>query len=116
MAPDRARLRGHGHARTALVRRPQVAESGGWPKNIDSTKGPVDRTIDKGNLGSFDNNATYGEMRLLARAYNATHDERYHDAFNRGLEFVLRAQYPTGGWPQRFLTSGLCFSSCTNRL
>jgi pectate lyase len=84
----------------------QVAESGGWPKNIDSTKGPVDRNIDKGNLGSFDNNATYGELRLLARAYNATHDERYRDAFNRGLAFIFKAQYPTGGWPQSWPLDG----------
>lgn len=84
----------------------QVAESGGWPKNIDSTKGPVDRTIDKGNLGSFDNNATFGEMRLLARAYNATGDERYRQAFDRALQFIFKTQYPTGGWPQSWPLDG----------
>ncbi|MEA2707521.1 MAG: hypothetical protein QOF78_122 [Phycisphaerales bacterium] len=51
---------------------------------------------------TFDNGATYSEIRLLARAYAATADEKYRQAFERGLKFIFDAQYPNGGWPQRF--------------
>jgi pectate lyase len=80
--------------------------SGGWPKNIDSARDPVDRTRDKGDLGSFDNNASVNEMRLLARACNATGDSRYRDAFLRGLDFIFKSQHPTGGWPQSWPLDG----------
>ena len=51
---------------------------------------------------TFDNGATYTEMRLLARAYSATKNEKYKQAFDRGLKFIFDSQYPNGGWPQRF--------------
>src|SRR5215213_867095 len=38
---------------------------------------------------TFDNGATYTEMRLLARAYDATKDQKYKEAFERGLKFVF---------------------------
>lgn len=72
---------------------------GDWPKNLNTAA-----TRFEGNrasiLGTFDNGATTGELRVLARAYNATSDETVKAAFLRGLNHVLAAQYPTGGWPQ----------------
>ncbi len=50
--------------------------------------------------GIFDNGSTIGEIRLMARAFTLTGAPRYRDAFDRGLAFVLQAQYPSGGWPQ----------------
>jgi PelA/Pel-15E family pectate lyase len=74
------------------------AAAGGWPKNTDTTK-PF--TGDKSTLkGTFDNGATTDELRFLARMYGATKDATYEAAFGKGLEHVLKAQYPTGGWPQ----------------
>lgn len=76
------------------------AALGGWPKNVDTTK-PLDKSPD--NLhGTFDNNATFDEMRLLARIYNATHDEKYKKSFERGMDLIFISQYPTGGWPQSY--------------
>ena len=74
-------------------------ELGGWPKNIDTTKigGKP-----KENYPTFDNNATMNEMRFLARIHVATHDASYASAFDRGLDYILKAQYPTGGWPQSY--------------
>ena len=51
---------------------------------------------------TFDNDATYSEMRILARAYRLVGKPTYRAAFERGLQFMLDAQYPSGGWPQRF--------------
>jgi hypothetical protein len=49
---------------------------------------------------TYDNRATTDELRFLARAFHATNDESYRDAFLRGLDYVLDGQYPNGGWPQ----------------
>lgn len=77
---------------------------GSWPKNVDTTKtkpdNPNSAAAQQG--GTFDNGATRGEMRFIARAYNATADERYRQSFLKGIDHILRAQYDNGGWPQYF--------------
>ncbi|MBN1392830.1 MAG: pectate lyase [Sedimentisphaerales bacterium] len=53
---------------------------------------------------TFDNGATVGEMRLLAKAFAETGDKRYRQSFLRGFDYILKAQYPCGGWPQSWPT------------
>lgn len=74
-------------------------KEGIWPKNTDTTTKPYSGRIED-LKGIFDNGATTGELRFLARAVRVTKDDRYRAAFDRGLDAVLKAQYPTGGWPQ----------------
>ncbi len=75
------------------------SEEGGWPKNVDVTAEPF--SGDRGTLrATFDNGATTDELRFLARSFIQTKDERCRSAFVRGLDHILKAQYPTGGWPQ----------------
>src|SRR5690606_13799074 len=50
--------------------------------------------------GTFDNGATITELRFLARVYSRFNDQRYKEAFDKGLEYILMAQYDNGGWPQ----------------
>jgi PelA/Pel-15E family pectate lyase len=77
------------------------AEAGDWPKNLDTSKQRF--TGDRAKIqGTFDNGATVGETRFLARAFRATGEPRYRDAADRSLGHILSAQYPTGGWPQSF--------------
>ncbi len=77
------------------------SSAGGWPKNEDTTTKPY--RGDSGKLkGTFDNGATTGELRLLARAFTITNDERCRKAFERGFDHILVAQYSNGGWPQYF--------------
>jgi pectate lyase len=72
---------------------------GSWPKNISTTREPF--TSDPNTLqGTFDNNATTEEIRFLARAFRATKNKRYKQAVLKGIDHILKAQYPTGGWPQ----------------
>jgi PelA/Pel-15E family pectate lyase len=75
------------------------SEHGDWPKNIDTSAVlyPGERS---GLRGTFDNGATIGEMRFLARAYAATDRTPYRDAFTKALDHILAAQCPNGGWPQ----------------
>lgn len=75
--------------------------AGSWPKNVDTTRKAY--TGDPNDLkGTFDNGATVGEMRFLARIYKATGNERYKQAFLKGFAHILEAQYPSGGWPQYY--------------
>lgn len=77
------------------------SEHGDWPKNQDTTSKKY--TGDRAKLkGTFDNGATIGELRMLARAFRVTGDERYKKAVIVGFDHVLEAQYPNGGWPQYF--------------
>ena len=77
------------------------AEAGDWPKNTDTSK--KEFSGDRAKLkGTFDNGATTGELRALARADRATGDARYRKAFLTGFDHILKAQYPNGGWPQYF--------------
>jgi len=72
---------------------------GDWPKNGDTVSKPFNG--DRSSLrGTFDNGATTGEIRLLARALRNTKDERYQQAVLKAIDHILQAQYPTGGWPQ----------------
>jgi pectinesterase len=80
-------------------------DSGGWPKNIEKHKtlSESEKTIllkEKGNSDAiFDNSATTTEMRFLAKVYVKKPDQRYKESFNKGLRFILEAQYENGGWP-----------------
>ena len=71
---------------------------GGWEKDYHKTVQP-----DWKDIATIDNGLTYTELRLLARAGNVTNDPKARDAFNKGLDFLLKMQYPdNGGWPQRW--------------
>lgn len=70
----------------------------GTPKSLQQAGGV--------ELGSFDNGATTTEMRYLAHVYAATEESRFHEGFLMGLDFILAAQYPTGGWPQVYPRRG----------
>ena len=80
--------------------------NGGWPKSADmaavltaeqkailqSEKGKNDTTIDNG--------ATCRPLWYLVRVHEATGQERFQNAFCRGIDYLLEAQYDSGGWPQ----------------
>ena len=88
-------------------------ENGGWLKGIDMAavlseedKAALLRDKDKGN-STIDNRATYTQIRYLGKVYRATGLERFKQGFNKGLDYLLEAQYENGGWPQRYpLLSG----------
>lgn len=74
---------------------------GSWPKNQDNTRQPFSGNRAKLD-GTFDNGATTDELRFLARATRATGDPACHRAFLLGIDLILKAQYPNGGFPQYF--------------
>ena len=72
---------------------------GGWPKSRDTASEPFDGKSEDLHA-TFDNSATIGELRFLARAFRATNEPRYQQAFLKGFSHILEAQYLNGGWPQ----------------
>lgn len=86
--------------------------AGGWSKSVDLRLRPraagesyaAERNWHY--IGTFDNDATTEQLRFLAGAYRGHRDERYRDAFERGLEYVYRAQFPNGCWPQVYPLQG----------
>lgn len=81
----------------------QSAE-GGWPKNTNLAappSGPAPANV----ANTIDNDATTLPMEFLARVIHAG-GERYKPAFERGLDYLLAAQYANGGWPQFYPLRG----------
>jgi PelA/Pel-15E family pectate lyase len=83
-------------------------ENGGWPKDYDmlailtnDQRQVLRQTHDRTDT-SFDNHNIHSQVDYLARAYHRVGEERWRDACLRGLDFILAAQLPGGGFPQRY--------------
>ncbi|HEY4356404.1 MAG TPA: pectate lyase [Acidobacteriaceae bacterium] len=99
--------------------------AGGWSKNlamtaprlkgqsyatanlapVDSPSGDFDKPQDEKwhYIGTLDNDATNTELHFLAELSAALPEhegDSYRSGFLRGIEYLLHAQYPNGGWPQ----------------
>lgn len=82
--------------------------SGGWPKNTDMAVLLSD--ADKLKLveqkkeadSTIDNSSTYTQLVFLARVFTAKPVDRHREAFVKGFDYLLKAQYPNGGWPQYY--------------
>jgi PelA/Pel-15E family pectate lyase len=60
-------------------------------------------------VGTFDNNATITQLRFLARLTSGMDERRaapYRAAVRRGLDYMLAAQFPNGGFPQVYPLEG----------
>lgn len=92
-------------------------ENGGWEKNIDMasmlTKAEKDQLIAKRSDVSettIDNRTSYTQVEYLGKMITAsllkptppTNFPKYKEAFSRGLDYLLAAQYENGGFPQFF--------------
>ena len=81
---------------------------GGWPKNIDMAAVLTEsrRSAIAGETladdSTIDNGATYTQLNYLARVYTARGLARHKESFLKGLDYLLKAQYDNGGWPQYY--------------
>ena len=99
--------------------------NGGWSKNLDMTQtprqpgqsyttnniskhlGPEDfdapRDPSWNYVGTLDNDATITQIQFLARVQSqapAPDRARYQQSILRGIQYMLNAQFPNGGFPQ----------------
>lgn len=86
---------------------------GGWPKavgkavvNYNKVLSETERKAIKAdamrNDATIDNKATSKEIRYLIAAYQSKADPRYLAAVQKGIDYLLEAQYDNGGWPQYY--------------
>lgn len=82
--------------------------NGGWTSNWDpqrvlsaEERATVAADREKEDT-TFDNRTTYPQIEYLAAAFNTTGDARFRDAALRGLDFMLAAQHPCGGFPHSY--------------
>ena len=80
------------------------SSEGGWPKNTDLFAAPR-ADADPGLANTIDNGGTTLPLTFLARMI-AAGDTNSRAAFDRGLDYLLAAQQPNGGWPQFFPLRG----------
>jgi PelA/Pel-15E family pectate lyase len=99
--------------------------AGGWGKNFDLSRAPrtpgeryapnnvshylapddfdAPAEPDWNYIGTIDNDATTTELNYLQKVIAvapATVSAPWQAAYVRGVEYLLNAQYPNGGWPQ----------------
>jgi PelA/Pel-15E family pectate lyase len=95
-------------------------ECGGWAYSIDFSPEGEKRwyyrhlkgtqgldTAKLRNYGTFDDDTSQSATSLLIALSSSTKEYRFREASEYALEFMLRAQYPNGGWPQVFPPKGL---------
>ncbi len=91
---------------------------GGWPKHINEVKLDYTKPLFEEQKHdiledsmhkdcTIDNGATIKEIRYLAKAYKQYKNPAYLNAVNKGIRYLLKAQYPIGGWPQFYPDSSL---------
>ncbi len=51
---------------------------------------------------TFDDDVTTEAARFLLRIYLEKLDPAYRPALDKAIDFILKSQYPNGGWPQRY--------------
>ena len=73
---------------------------GGWRKDMKT------ETTGSWNKSTIDNDATWGQIRYLARLYTATGTEKYKTSCLKAIDLLLNGQYSNGGWPQVFNDPG----------
>ncbi len=83
-------------------------ENGGWPKDYDMLAVLTDeqrqtvRETRSRTDTSFDNGNVHSQVVYLAQAFTVSGDPAWRDACLRGFDFMLSAQMPNGGFPQRY--------------
>jgi PelA/Pel-15E family pectate lyase len=90
--------------------------AGGWSKHTGYARGKRQPGMlwssqyepgkDPHYLATFDNRSTTEQMKLLAYTWQATQRDDCKAGFIKGLNFLLAAQFPNGGWPQVYPLEG----------
>ena len=93
-------------------------DHGGWDKGVeDQAKTAWTSAVRKNKssgwtakngemIGTIDNDATYTQMRHIASVYREVKDEKYKQSVLKGLDFIFKLQYESGGFAQVYPERG----------
>lgn len=91
--------------------------NGGWSKNIDFLESERAEGMNFGSsdkwISTFDNKSTVPQIRLLAKSHRISRKTPEAEGVLQGLNYIFRAQYPSGGWPQIYPLAGKYHDSVT---
>lgn len=114
--PEAAWFGGDEAGRLADIVLSYQTPAGGWSKHTDYAAGlrkpgmlwssQYKPGAKPHYLGTFDNRSTTEQLRLLAGVWKATGREECRNGVLRGIDYILAAQYPNGGWPQVYPIEG----------
>lgn len=87
--------------------------NGAWPKQliggyVVKYETPIDEALMQkikattDMHATIDNAATSREINALVKAYKETNNKKYLEAAERGIDYLFKAQYANGGWPQYY--------------
>ncbi|MBB2144518.1 pectate lyase [Pedobacter sp. LMG 31464] len=87
--------------------------NGAWPKQLEGGsvvkyETPIDEALmakikaTTEKHATIDNRATSREINALVKAYKTTSNKTYLQAAQKGIDYLLKAQYANGGWPQYY--------------
>ncbi len=95
-----------------ILREGQLANGGWWYEIRLNERGPAEYYYlkDRGDhekadlfcTASLDDRTSQGAIDFMMEIAAATGDRDFHQSARAGLDFLLAAQYPQGGWPQLF--------------
>jgi PelA/Pel-15E family pectate lyase len=111
--PDMAYLQSKAAAHVAQVILSFQTPSGGWSKRTDMAEQPRQPGqmfgVEKNYIPTFDNGATTTQLRWLAAFYPYAAKDlqpQVQAAIEHGIEFIIQAQYPNGGFAQTYPLRG----------
>lgn len=94
--------------------------NGGWSKHVEYSKGQREKgqswfseSAQWQWIATIDNSSTTEQMRFLVLRDSVKPDQRYKDAYLRGLHYLLAAQFPNGCWPQVWPLDGSYHDAAT---
>jgi PelA/Pel-15E family pectate lyase len=73
-----------------------------WYESVSQYKWPAQEFMYYYGNATFDDMASIRCCEYILRIYLEKNDPRYKPALDKAIDFVLKSQYPIGGWPQRF--------------
>ncbi|MDX2235107.1 MAG: pectate lyase [Hyphomonadaceae bacterium] len=73
-----------------------------WYETIGANAWRLEEFQRHAGNATFDDATTTEAATLLLRLVVVKRNDKYRPALDRAIKFIVDAQYPSGGWPQRF--------------
>lgn len=73
-----------------------------WYESVSQYKWPAQEFMHYYGNATFDDMASVRCCDFILRLYLEKNEPQYKSSLDKAIDFVLKSQYPIGGWPQRY--------------